>query len=146
MLLQINGNVVYRKRNFNGRFPNHEAAIEGRIEVYRELVERFADIEDLFDTNGENAFHMAIKENKFGLVQHILETTKNKKWILARVKGSGSAALYIAVRELIWIVFLLLDDERTVAQGTLHDKNSRTPADIMQSIMAAQASQDLKLS
>lgn len=101
--------------------------------------------EDLFDTNGENAFHMAIKENKFDLVQHIVETSKNKNWILPQVKGSGSTALHIAVGELIWIVFLLLDDERTVAQRTLHNKNSRTPADIMQSIMAAQASQDLKL-
>lgn len=43
LLLQINGMVVYRKSNVNGRFPNHEAAIEGRIEVYRELVERFSD-------------------------------------------------------------------------------------------------------
>lgn len=88
---------------------------------------------------------MAIKENKLRLVQHILETTKNNNLLLARVKGSGSTALHIAVGELIWIVFLLLDDERTVAQRTLHNKNSRTPADIMQSIMAAQASQDLKL-
>lgn len=83
------------------------------------MVERFPDIEDLFDTNVENAFHMAIKENKFDLVQHILETTKNKNWILTRVKGSGSTALHIAVKELICIVFLLLDDERTVAQRTL---------------------------
>lgn len=44
LLLQINGGVVYRKNNVNGRFPKHEAAIEGRIEVYKKLVKRFPDI------------------------------------------------------------------------------------------------------
>lgn len=73
LLLKTDPKVVYY-RNKDGRSPNHSVAEGGHVEVCKELVERFHDIDN---AKGKNALQIAIRNNNLHLGQYILETTKS---------------------------------------------------------------------
>lgn len=134
-LLKLNSSASYCKDN-RGKFPIHAAAEGGHIHVYEELMKHCSDLEDSTDDDDRTVLHLAVIRNRFYLVRYILETTRNQNLVNA-IDSMGNTALHYAVsKDLIWHVFLLLDDERVNVR--IRNAAEEFPVDIIKSAMEHQ--------
>lgn len=94
LLLNRKVDLAY-KRNRDLQSPLHVAAYYGSTKAMVELLKQCPDVEEMVDSNGRNAFHVAITSGKVEVLRCLLKHVRPQE-IINRVDHGGNTPLHLA--------------------------------------------------
>ena len=97
LLLNRKVDLAY-KRNRDLQSPLHMAAYYGSTDAMVELLKQCPDVAEMVDSNGRNAFHVAITSGKVDALKRLLKHVRPEE-IVNRVDHGGNTPLHLAARQ-----------------------------------------------
>ncbi|XP_063941192.1 protein ACCELERATED CELL DEATH 6-like [Daucus carota subsp. sativus] len=96
--------VAYHKDKMYGRTPLHIAAYTGNVDVMKTFVKHFPDCWEITDGSGRNILHIAVEEDRKGVIDYILsrgfQASNN---LLTKRDNSGNTPLHLPSWEFLFI-------------------------------------------
>ncbi|XP_057461762.1 protein ACCELERATED CELL DEATH 6-like [Actinidia eriantha] len=108
------------ERDDNGFLPIHTASKRGHVNIVQKLLQYYPDCGELLTKEGENILHIAAKNGKNNVVNHILRTPELTK-LLNEKDDHGSTALHLATMHWQPNVVSSLTWDKRIKLGLVND-------------------------
>ncbi|PSS05728.1 Protein ACCELERATED CELL DEATH like [Actinidia chinensis var. chinensis] len=108
------------ERDDNGFLPIHTASERGHVDIVQKLLQYYPDGGELMTKEGENILHIAAKNGKNNVVNHILRTPELTK-LLNEKDDHGNTALHLATMHWRPKVVSSLTWDKRIKLGLVND-------------------------